>query len=222
MKYLLFLGLALTGCKQAPVQSFGGEALRAFAPPPSNITYEQVAVADGLRLPLRAMEAVWTGPTIIDGRMVYDVVEAERREAEWMVRERLRVFYGAEGYGYLGTLEESGALEPWTPPQMVLPPNPVVGEKWTMDHVKGERTSHRSCELARSEFCEGGVVSICDSEMKEGRVVLRDHFCPGVGHVGFEALVVRPEQPHLRMWSRNLVRDGIEVGPREEDELLAP
>ncbi|MBN2797596.1 MAG: hypothetical protein JXX28_00455 [Deltaproteobacteria bacterium] len=222
MRYAALLLLTLGACKTGKVDSFGGEALRAIAAPPSSLSYEQVAVADGFFLPVRQMEGRWSGPVLVDDRMLYDVEEWEVREEERIVRERLRVFYGPQGFGYVGTLDEGGALTPWEPPQVVLPPHPEVGMRWTATHRKGDRTSVRTCNLGASDLCEGGLVSVCDSVMDEGQVVLRDHFCPGVGHVGFEALVVRENQPSLRMWSRDLVRDGVQVGPREEDELLAP
>jgi hypothetical protein len=52
--------------------------------------------------------------------------------------------------------------------------------------------------------------------------VLRDHFCPGEGWTGFEALQQVEGQPSVRMWSEDVVRDGRRLtpipSPPDEDE----
>lgn len=205
---MLVLALLL-GCPgKTSVDSFGEEA-RAWAPPPSQITWVRTQVTEPpLPLPPKAQKATWGPPTVMDDRLVYDVVVEDMSLGRPVVIERTRHFYGPQGYGYLGTILDDGTLQRWDPPQVVLPPHPKVGDTWSATHTKGDRTSERSCELLASEICVDGLVSVCDSQLEGGRIVLRDHFCPGVGWSGFEVLIVKEGQPTVRMWSEDFRRDG--------------
>jgi hypothetical protein len=105
---------------------------------------------------------------------------------------------------------------------MVLPRTPEVGVSWSATHVKNGRTSVRTCEIMAAPHCAGGVVTVCESRKELGLVVLRDHFCPGEGWTGFEALQQVEGQPSVRMWSEDVVRDGRRLtpipSPPDEDE----
>lgn len=203
---LLLLAL---GC---PDRTYGGRAME-WAPPPSVVTYTRVDVSEPFDLPPKPMRMVWNGPAIVDDLLLYDVFTEDSSLGHPVVVERVRHFYGPAGYGYLGTLNAAGELERWDPPQVVLPPDAEVGRTWSGTHVKGTRTSERTCEILASELCGGGIVSVCDSALPGGHVILRDHFCPGVGWAGFEALIRRDDQPTVRMWSEGLVREGQSLPP---------
>ena len=163
-------------------------------------------------LPDTQIRDVWDGPVLEDGRLVYTVTtwQIHPKDGREQQLEQVRHFYGPEGYGYLGTLDAEGVFEPWVPLQVVLPPEPVVGMTWEGDHVKGASKSERSCEILVSDYCLGGIVSVCQSNKDGGVIVLRDHFCPNIGWGGFEALVQLPDAPSsIQMWSEELTRDGL-------------
>lgn len=199
---LLLLGCPHPGPLESPVA-------RIWAPPPAEATYVRVAVAGPVDLPPVPFKVSWSVPTLVDGRVVVDVVEWDMSGPEPEAREQIRHFYGPEGFGYLGTVDDSGALVRWDPPQVVLPPRPAVGDTWSATHTKGDRVSERTCEIQASSLCDDGLVSVCDSTFPEGRLILRDHFCPDVGWVGFEALRQAEGQPTVRFWTEDLRRDGV-------------
>ena len=178
----------------------------SFAPPPSVIEYTRVNVAGPFELPEVEIREEWAGPTLEGDDAIYEVVTYDVGAGARI--ETTRAFFGPEGFGWLGTIDDDGAFTPWEPRQVVLPADPKVGDTWSATHVKGDVTSERSCEIMASEVCEGGLVSVCDSVRAEGRIVLRDHFCPGVGWSGFEALVLVPDRPEVRMWSEDVTRPG--------------
>ena len=208
---MIALALLLSGCPRHGVETWSGPA-RDWATPPTTVTFVRVNDAGPFQLPDKPMKMTWSGPTVLDDLLVYDVVTQDLTLENPVVVERVRQFYGPAGYGYLGTLDEAGKLDAWQPPEIVLPPHPKVGDTWADVHRKSDRTIERSCEIMASNLCPGGIVSVCDSTMPDGRVILRDHFCPGIGWAGFEALVLKDGQPNVRMWSEDLARDGVAVG----------
>ena len=190
-----------------------------WAPPPTTIEYTRVNYAGPLPLPDVPSRDDWVGPTPDGNRMLYDVTSWELYEgAIPRTAERATVFYGPQGYGYLGTWSEEGVYETWDVPMVVLPPKPKVGATWSATHTKNGVVSERSCEIMASDLCTDGIVSVCDSKRAEGRIILRDHFCPNVGWSGFEAMIVVGENPPVRMWTTGVVRDGValpEPPPRD-------
>ncbi len=184
---------------------------RQWAPPPNVIEYTRVNRAGSLALPEVRVRNEWRGPELVDGHIHYDIASWDITSGSPTRIDVTRAFYGPEGFGWVGTLDEDGVLEPWEPKQLVLPAEPEVGDTWSATHEKGDIVSVRSCEILASDLCEGGLVSVCDSQRDDGRIVLRDHFCPGVGWSGFEALVVGADRPDVRMWTRSVVRDGVRL-----------
>ncbi len=216
-----WLCLALVGLVGCP-KGGGRSALTAldYAKPASTVDYDRHTVAGPFPLPVLQHREEWQGPIVQGERTFYDVETYDITDGghDWM--ETVRVFYGPLGYGFAGTLDEDGDLEAWEPAQVVLPAKPRVGDTWTQTHTKGSRSSERSCEIMVAEHCAGGIVSVCESKRPLGVVVLRDHFCPAQGWVGFEALQSVGNQPPLRMWSETIARDGIAIPgiPVLEDE----
>lgn len=224
---LAFALSASTACgpKRPPAPGIPA-SLSAVAPVPSTVEYVRVALAGPLPLPDTRLRETWVGPSLIEGRVVYDVTTEDLTEPDHPRRvEVVRIGFDAAGMSFLGTVDEAGALEAWVPPQLALPAAPVVGATWAGTHQKGEASSERSCEILASDYCEGGLVAVCDSRRGGGAVVLRDHYCPGVGWAGFEALAqTGGGAPSMRMWSESLLRDGQRVAFTfvEEEPAEAP
>lgn len=198
----------LVGCPKGGTGTARGLSPAELAPPSAVVEYDRHTVAGPFPLPVLQHREDWQGPTERGGLVLYDVLTYDVTDGIEDLMETVRVFYGPDGYGFLGTVDENGGLEPWEPPQVVLPQRAQVGVTWTDTHTKGGRTSERTCELMAADHCEGGVISVCESRREMGVVVLRDHFCPGQGWVGFEALQRVGAQPPLRMWSETITRDG--------------
>jgi hypothetical protein len=186
------------------------------------VEYDRINVAGPFSLPDVRIRDEWHGP-VLDGEvLLYDIKTFDVTEEPPELLETVRHFFGPGGYGYIGTLDEEGTLEIWDPPQVVLPTSPSVGLAWSGTHKKGESTSVRSCEIMNSKFCEGGIVSVCESQRDGGRIILRDHFCPDAGWSGFEAMVLLGEKPPIRMWSEHVVRDGTALTEPESGETPKP
>ena len=217
----VWLGLGLFGLIGCP-KGGGGSSLTAmdFAKPAATIDYDRHTVAGPFPLPVLQHREEWQPPIVQGDNTLYDVKTYDTTDGnhDWM--ETVRVFYGPAGYGFFGTVDEDGDVERWEPAQVVLPANPAIGDTWTATHTKGNRSSERSCEIMPASHCAGGIVSVCESRREIGVVVLRDHFCPAQGWVGFEALQSVGAQPPLRMWSETIARDGVPIPgiPVEEDE----
>ena len=203
------------------------DGLLVYAKPADEVFYTRMNVAQPFELPAVPVKEVLHGPAYEGERVMYDLVSENATTGKEL--EATRVFYGPEGYGYIGTVRLDGTVETWDPPQIVLPPNPKVGDSWQAEHKKGASLSVRSCEIMAPEACEDGLVVVCESRRDGGVIVLRDHFCAGVGWSGFEALVQAPGSPTLRMWSEGVVRDGhftpvvpppeqVEASPEPEAE----
>ena len=208
MRLTPFLLAALaTGCAKAPGSVQGLAEIRQAAPPPREVRYVRQNVAGPMELPTVPIAEQWVGPLLDDDLICYDVTTMN--SASSAVLESVRVFYAPEGMGYVGTVNADGQLDRWSPRQLVFPAQATAGQSWEATHTKGGVSSTRRCEIQTSDGCEGGLVSVCESTRDDGTVVLRDHFCPGFGWSGFEALVVRPNQPPVRMWSESVVKDGV-------------
>jgi hypothetical protein len=192
----LLLGLA--ACQH------GGAALDALAQPPYRVEYREHRVLGPVDLGSARVAQTWDGPETLEGRQVYTVQEVELDEGA-SVRARYRVFYGPEGFGYLGTYASSGEFLAYDPPEVVLPPDPRVGTAWSASHTHGDRAKVRTCEIMASTLCPPGLVVVCETQEEGARTIFRDHFCPGEGWVGFEAMQIRDDVAS-RMWSDELVR----------------
>lgn len=222
MKHVALLApvVLLAGCPhKQPENQWVPAGVQQWAPPPQVVEYTRVNVAGPFHLPDVRLRDEWSGPVLEGDHLLYDVVTTDITDdaaPEWL--ETTRHVFGADGYGYLGTLDEEGNLEAWDPVEFVLPANPQVGDAWEGTHTKGEYVSERSCEILASEYCDGGLVSVCDSHRGGGRIILRDHFCPDIGWAGFEAMVVAGDRPPIRMWSEKVVRDGVALPDPEPVE----
>jgi len=207
----LGLGVAVmltAGCpKSGRVSGPVPDTLTPFAAPPTSVEYARYTVAGPFDLPVLTHREEWAGPTPIGDDLTWDVATWDTTGGARDLLETVRVYLGPGGYGFVGTVED-GTLIPWDPPQQLLPADPHVGDTWQQTHTKAGRSSERSCEIQAEAACDGGLVVVCESQKPSGVVVLRDHFCPDEGWVGFEALQRVDDQPPVRMWSEQVVRDG--------------
>jgi hypothetical protein len=204
---VLVLALLACGPKLAPVAA----PVRAFAPAPHVVEYDvRVDVGNpAIDQFVRHFRDTWGPATAGAGMTTWDVVTEEKTAEGWTRRSAARMFLGADGVGYLGNVEADGSFVAWNPPKVLLPPDPAVGDAWSATHHNGERMELRTCELAASDYCAGGLVAVCDVDRSVERLVFRDHYCKDVGWSGFELLVTRPGTNSQRQWSENVVRDGV-------------
>ena len=175
------------------------ELLR-WAPPPKKVRYARVGRAGQFPLPRLIIEETWDNGTRQDGRMVY-------RRTGRVVGDRPRVIedaligYGEDGLTDLGTWSRDGVLSLWSPPQVVLPAQPLAGASWEGTHTRGERTSERSVEIIACTKHRNRLIVVSTSTHESGTLVMRSHYSKGEGFCSFEALVQTPGRPTVRMWS---------------------
>lgn len=186
------------------------EAVHRLAPPHHSVVWTENLAFGALPAVTVRIQQDWTAPEKQGDRITYVLTE-QRIDAEGAkVRDATRVFYGAEGYGYLEAQDSTKIWQAWDPPQIVLPPDPSPGATWTTTHLRAGKSSERTCELMPNDACLGGVIAVCEGRSESKRRIFRDFFCPGVGWTGFEALQVAPEG-QVRIWSSDVVIDGKPV-----------
>jgi len=200
---------------QAPPESPAiGDALQQWAPPPRKVRYARCGDAGVFELPRVIVEEDWADgsqwrPEDLDEtwtvfrRTAREVVEG----AEGPITEDALVAYGPGGLVDLGVFT-GDTLELYEPAQVVLPPVPMVGERWTTTHMRGQRQTERIVELVKGAL-DNELVSVAEVRRTDGVMVLRNRYVQGEGWIGFEALVQVPGRPSLRLWS-----EALSVQPR--------
>lgn len=204
----------LVACPKPPAEpAFEPPPVLRYAPPPREVTWREVSMLGGLGRHAVRVRQTWTGPREEPDRLVWTVTESIVDEHGERVRERYVVYFGPDGFGTLGVEDDAGALRPYAPPELVLPVDAHVGAEWEGVHVLGDSLSERACAVDDSDLCDGGLVSVCESDVEQGgvrmhRMVMRQHFCPDIGWSGYEALLLTPEAT-MRVWTEDVERDGI-------------
>ena len=186
------------------------ERLGALVSPATTVEYTEVTAvnlsADHQRV---AVVDRWSAPTPTGDATLYEVTTMERgRDGEERLRERARYELGPEGWRLLGTEVNGRAYAAFEPPQVILPADPKVGAFWTASHRVGDATRERSCGITPSGACEGGLVSACVTTMGDRSVKLNQHFCPGLGWVGYTGEVGLPGGAQLVLRAESARRDG--------------
>lgn len=210
---MILLGILALSCgpKQRLPRGVEGD-VTTWAPPPKEVTFDLVTVIGQLGLPAGKTAMTWAGPKRDGVLEVYEVTVEDRSATPPRPIEGYRQAYGPMGLVLLGVVDDQGAYHAWEPAQMLLPSRPRIGQTWSGTHARDGESVERSCEILRSELCGGGQVAVCDTRFSDGHVqIIRDHYCPGLGWIGFEALQQRPEQASVRTWTENLQRDGVGV-----------
>ena len=179
------------------------EELRRWAPPPKRVRYARVGQAGGIPLHRVIIEEVWgaleaTEEGLCVRRTAHDVT------AEPRLIEDARVAYTADGLVDLGVYGPDGQLSLWDPPQVVLPAEPRDGFTLSATHQRGDSSSERDLQVLTCAEHPDCLVSVAEVRRPNGVLVLRTHFGDGVGFGGYEALVVNPDRPPIRMWTEAL------------------
>lgn len=210
------LGLPLTSAcgKRGPNNNDApltpAERLSALVSPATTVEYTEVTSvnlsADHQRV---AVIDRWSPATTTGDTTLYEVTTVERGpDGAERPRERARYELGPEGWRLLGTEVNGRAYAAFEPPQVILPADPKVGAFWTNTHRVGDATRERSCGITPSGACEGGLVSACVTTMGDRSVKLNQHFCPGLGWVGYTGEVGLPGGAQLVLRAESARRDG--------------
>lgn len=178
-------------------------ALAHLAPPPRKVRYAQVGHAAQFPLPRTLLEEVWSDPWLEDDRVCFRRTTTDITATPRVVEDAL-VAYGPDGLVDLGIYGAADTLSRWDPPHVVLPPEPTVGATWTDTHVRAGKTSTRTVTLVESPDRPGCIMSVAESRRDDGVMVLRMHYAPGDGFVGYEALIQKEGRPTVRTWTESL------------------
>lgn len=186
--------------------------------PPGIVEFTEHRVFGAVPVGSARVRQTWTPLADDGGRRVWEVVEHELGPDGPRWREAIRVALGSDGFVQLGASPRTGPFVAWDPPCVVLPALVEVGALGARRHTKGDREVERSVEIAASALFEGGIVAISDVAGGPTRIVMRDHFVPDVGWVGFEGILLRPNG-QMRIWSDDVVIDGVAaMRPAEEPD----
>lgn len=135
--------------------------------------------------------------------------ECERRIDRRKPTSCALTFAGLDGYGNAASVFE-GRWDWFSPPQVVLPPVPTPGASWDSGHWKRGAASHRTCEVvADTSFCDDGVRSRCHTEFPASAVQITQHFCPGIGWVGEDALAQYEGGHVFSTFTFDVLLDGV-------------
>lgn len=175
-------------------------SLLDWAPPPRKIRYARCGNAGAFELPRVTLEEDWGEPREEGGRLVYRRTTRQLSGGPARIVEDALVGYGPDGLVDLGVFVD-GVWSPYEPPQVVLPPNPAPGARWSAEHRRGDRSSKRTVEVVSHPKHEQRLVSVAEIRRIDGVLVLRTHFTKGEGWAGYDALVQAPNRPSVRTWT---------------------
>ena len=129
------------------------------------------------------------GPATQVGRLAVRTIESrEVQEGQPDRVERMKVFVDRGAFGLYSSTGANGE-ERYDPPEVVMPAQPRVGQRWGGEHRHGGRVIRRTCELVVFEGCPRGLSADCHSRMEQATVHQVEHFCPGIGWIGEDASV---------------------------------
>lgn len=151
------------------------------------------------------------GPPARVGRLALRTVESREVRAGQPDRvTRMRVFVDRGAYGVYSTLNDDGTEDRYDPPEVVIPAQPRIGQRWQGDHRKSGLVIRRTCELQAFEGCPGGVSVDCHLRIDQDIVHVVEHFCPGVGWIGEDASVFNASE-RLATTTGAVIQDGVAV-----------
>lgn len=151
------------------------------------------------------------GPPAQVGRLSVRRVESREVRAGQPDRvTRMRVFVDRGAYGVYSTLNDDGTEERYDPPEVVIPAQPRVGQRWQGAHRKGALVIHRTCELVAFDGCPGGASVDCHLRIDQDTVHVVDHFCPDVGWIGEDASVFNARD-RIATTTGAVIQDGVAV-----------
>lgn len=179
--------------------------LSRFVQIPLVVEFTECRVFAGIDLGRIRVRQAW----LEAGPGQWDAVEFEIGASSETFREGIRWQLDETGFRQLGSVDANGQFTPWEPACDVLT-SEGLQEPVTSLHTKGARTVERIREVQPSLLFPEGLAVVVDTRGGESRAVLRDHFAPYIGWIGFEGLILRPNG-QLRLWSEDVVRDGVPV-----------
>lgn len=202
------LALLLAGCPKAP----GGKVPTIAAADlfvPGRFDYEELTSVEGQPPERDTVTEVWEEATDLtppDGYpgTVYRVDEFRSGQPAtgtlWVSGER--------GLGYFASIGPSGQEARYAV-KLALPPRVAAGVSWEGVHGEGASENTRSCHVEPTPYCPGdGAAVACETHWTGGGAVwMRQHYCKGVGWVGYEALSVRGGIT-TRTWSEEATLEG--------------
>lgn len=97
--------------------------------------------------------------------------------------------YQLDAHGWSWTQSRLPGSQPHSTgvPKLELPRDPTPGLVWSAVHDSPLGESLRTCRLdVEDSWCSGGVVTHCRTTRGAREILLRSHYCPGVGLVGQE------------------------------------
>ncbi len=137
--------------------------------------------------PTRTTET-W-GPATQVGRLTVRTIESrETQDGQPDRVDHMKVFVDRGAFGIYSSTGANGE-ERYDPPEVVMPAQPRVGQRWAGQHRHAGRVIRRTCELVAFAGCPRGLSADCHSQMEQVTVHQVEHFCPGIGWIGEDASV---------------------------------
>jgi len=103
---------------------------------------------------------------------------------------------------------------PWAyhSPKMRVPERFSMGDSWAASHDPESRHQIRRCEVVGTPWCRDGAAIECLTLAEHAVTWVRNHWCPTVGHMGHDGLVVRKGKTPMWSWSSD-VHNGTRAVP---------
>lgn len=122
--------------------------------------------------------------------------------------ERLSVFAAHDiGDLYLGS-HLPGSPLPAAAPRVHVPARFDLGDSWSARHTLARGSELRRCDVSATPWCPEGAAVRCTTFGVHRVTWVRNHWCPGRGHVGHEAMAAKVGRPTLWSWSTDATRGG--------------
>ncbi len=197
--------LLLAGCPKAGgrVPELGWEELFV----PSRYDYSEITVPEGGDPIRTTVTETWTpndevpAPEGFPGA-VWTVEDApDDGPPTWTL-----FVAGEKGLAYFATIGHHGQVRSFAP-KVLLPARIEGRASWEGSHGEGPGANTRSCHVEPTPYCEAGVAVACETHWTGRAVWMRQHFCRGLGWVGYES-VSRVDGQTTLTWSEEATRDG--------------
>lgn len=178
----------LASCSRAPVDA-PTPTNRYLRLPRRTRQYTTVWNADSPAARSSRTTEAW-GEPVTQGGLTLRTIESREVAAGQPDRvDRMRVFVDRGAFGFYATVGPDGTEDRYDPPQVVLPAQPRLGQRWAATHRTRAESVRRTCELIPFAGCPGGMSADCHSQRAELTTHVVEHFCPGVGWIGEDAAV---------------------------------
>ena len=119
---------------------------------------------------------------------------------------------GPQGWVYFEVLDDPPRPHE---PKVQLPPTVSVGMRWSSEQTVDGEVETRACVAESTTACgEGsGLATTCTTLRPGRRIWLRNHFCVGLGNVGFEG-VIEAKGRVSHVWDVGATLDGVPLPQR--------